>query len=279
MQGTSDSKLACELGVSRTTKTSRRGALCDNVDKTAAGDASPGLASYMRTPSHVPYTIGSSQQGKPGAAAPASPPSCPSDHMNMLSFPAVSSAAVSGTTSTVPLLAGGNTTEGSVSETELFGRGTGWGGADAASSALLMQSRSIESNLSQYTRPVTGASADIAAATLPRMLSDSIRGSSLPASAQSALPAEAVDFHRRLFHPATQLGTLDHSNAFQTLARTVGGNPAQDPGEHATSAQRLDYIASQLDSLGRQAVVLQKYELLGRDERRRGGAGPLHGPF
>lgn len=269
MQSHSDCTLARKIDRAHSSKTSRRGALSDS-----AQDSIADLSSCMRATCTAPYAIRSSRDGQPATPPPSSPTTCPSDHINMLSFPALGAAAVSGGTTTLPLLAGGSTTEGSTvgGETESYSRGTVWGAPDATSAALLMQSRSIESNLSQYARPTLGPSADIAATGYPRMLPDSAGG----ASAQSTLPPEAVEYHRQLFHPATQLGTLEQSNAFQTLARTVVGAPAQDPGECATSAQRLDFIAAQLDSLGRQALVLQKYELLGRDERRRGGANPQH---
>eukprot|EP00892_Ulva_mutabilis_P012610 jgi/Ulvmu1/9721/UM055_0060.1 len=107
-------------------------------------------------------------------------------------------------------------------------------------------------------------------AAVPQPLAPEIRCISMPAVSCAVLE-EAEELHQRLFHPATQLGTLDSAGAFDTVQQSALGAPAARPGEQAAVAEQLDYITAQLDAFGHRAVVLQKYELLGRDERRRGG--------
>lgn len=269
VQGMSESQFTGEL--ERRGSGPRRGALSDEIK--APGKGAPAHA--------APLGIGPSQC-KPRLTAAQT--NSGADAINMLAFPALARSAI-GSTSSVPLLTGSgpgltmtvDATEGGAASQD---SSTIARGPEAAASALLMRSRSIGSSFGHLTRIPTLTEEAVAAAAVagPEAAPPMMRCASSP-SGMGVLPAAAVQQHQRLFHPATNLGTLEQSNAFETVARSVGGVPAVDPGQKATSSERLNFIAAQLDTLGRRGVVLGKYELLGPDERRRGGAGPrLHRP-
>ena len=75
---------------------------------------------------------------------------------------------------------------------------------------------------------------------------------------------------RALFHPPTDLGTLAESDAWRTLPCATQ-EAAQPPAEGATVKERLTYIGKQLDAFGRRGLILERYEMLGGDDRCRGG--------
>ena len=79
---------------------------------------------------------------------------------------------------------------------------------------------------------------------------------------------------RAMFHQTTDLGTLAESDAWRTPSvPTFRTNAiAAQPAQGAPVKERLAYISSQLDAFGRRGVILDRYEMLGGDDRCQGGA-------
>lgn len=97
------------------------------------------------------------------------------------------------------------------------------------------------------------------------------------AAAGAAVPhgpgvdAAAAARMRELFHQPTDLGTLEHTDAWRTLPSATCAAP-QRPGQGASMKERLAYIGRQLDAFGSRGVILKQYEKLGGDDRCYGGA-------
>ena len=83
-----------------------------------------------------------------------------------------------------------------------------------------------------------------------------------------------VSLMKAMFHQTTDLGTLADSDAWRTPSvptyktKAIAARPVQG----APVKERLAYIGSQLDAFGRRGVILERYELLGGDDRCQGGA-------
>lgn len=74
-----------------------------------------------------------------------------------------------------------------------------------------------------------------------------------------------------MFHLPTDLGTLAETDGWKTEVPGTAVAP-QRPGEGAPMKERLAYIAAQLDTFGPRGMLLDRYEMLGGDDRCRGGA-------
>ena len=79
---------------------------------------------------------------------------------------------------------------------------------------------------------------------------------------------------RAVFHQTTELDTLAEADALKTPSASTSKCEAiaTGPEEGAPVKQRLAYIGRQLNAFGRRGVILERYEMLGGDDRRQGGA-------
>lgn len=82
---------------------------------------------------------------------------------------------------------------------------------------------------------------------------------------------------KAMFHQTTDLGTFAESDAWKTppVSSCKSGAMAARPVQGAPVKQRLAYIGRQLDAFGRRGVILERYEMLGGDDRCQGGAAAL----
>lgn len=86
-------------------------------------------------------------------------------------------------------------------------------------------------------------------------------------------PRPMVTPYTKPYQLPPDLGPLAETFSFHTLS-TRSHEPLPPLKDGATTRERLAYIGRQLDLFGRRDLLLQKFRVLGEDERRGGGAPP-----
>lgn len=86
-------------------------------------------------------------------------------------------------------------------------------------------------------------------------------------------PRPMLTSHTKPYPLGPDLGPLAETFSFHTLS-TRSHEPLPPLKEGATTRDRLAYIGRQLDLFGRRDLLLQKFRVLGEDERRGGGELP-----
>lgn len=86
----------------------------------------------------------------------------------------------------------------------------------------------------------------------------------------SPRPTSTPAPHSKPYHQRPELGPLAATFSFHTLS-TRSHDPLPPLKDGATTRDRLTYIGRQLDLFGRRDLILNKFRVLGEDERRGGG--------
>ena len=159
------------------------------------------------------------------------------------------------------------------------GVGTGVGAAEHGDSSGGAPAAGAGADLSrEHTDVLARASGDIARGNVgKRRGSDEVEQAVSMGKKACDEGSSAAAQMLAKFHPPTDLGTLAESDALRTLTAADAEAGASIPRLPAGAAvkERLTYIGKQLDAFGRRGVILERYEMLGGDDRCQGGACTL----